>query len=193
MPLIAASEYFMKLLFTISIFVQFSTIAQVTLMPRELTDNLSMKVPLELSQEPPTLQRTTSTTLASFISRDRRSDLSINKSQLRWSEADEELLSQFYKANILNIYDQVDMMREGVKEINGRKFIVFEFTGQVVDEPNAFKTAKRRSDYTYIQYAIVEDGILIFRFTSSARTKNYWQSAIQEAMDSVAFKEGKRK
>jgi len=151
-----------------------------------------MKVPLELKQEPPTLQRTTSTTLASFVSQDRRSDLSVNKSQLRWSEADEELLSQFYKANILNIYDQVDMIQEEIKAINGRKFIVFEFAGQVVDAPNAFKEAKRRSDYTYIQYAIVENGILIFRFTSSARMKNYWQSAIQEAMDSVEIIEGEK-
>ena len=181
------------LLFSILFFVGLLSFAQPMLTPREVTDEISMKVPLELNQEPPTLQRSTSTTLAMFISRDRRSDLSVNKSQLRWSEADEELLSQFYKANILNIYDQVDMIQEEIKEINGQKFIVFEFSGQVVDEPNAFKEAKRRSDYTYIQYAIVEDGILVFRFTTSGRLKNYWQEAIRKSMDSVEMKEGKKK
>ncbi len=166
--------------------------AQTELIPYEVTDEISMKVPFSLKQEAATLQRTTSTTLANFVSDGRQSDLSINKSQLRWREADEELLSQFYKANILNIYDQVVMITEEIKEIKGRKFIVFEFSGQIMDEPNSFKEAKRRSDYTYIQYTIVEDGILIFRFTSSDRMKNSWQEAIRESMDSVNIKEGRK-
>ena len=181
-----------SLLFSILFFRLLVSISQPLLILRELADNITMNVPLELKQEPPTLQRTTSSMLAIFVSQDRRSDLSVNKSQLRWSEADEELLSQFYKANILNIYDQVDMIQEEIREINGRTFIVFEFSGQILDEPNAFIEAKRRSDYTYIQYLIVEDGILIFRFTSSNRQKNYWQSAIREAMDSVMIKDKKK-
>ncbi|MCP4457434.1 MAG: hypothetical protein GY816_05315 [Cytophagales bacterium] len=181
-----------RLLFLVSFFIHSLSQAQVALIPRELTDDISMKIPLELKQEPSILQRTTSTTLDLFMSQDRRSDLSVNKSQLRWIEADEELLSQFYKANILNIYDQVDMIQEEIKEVNGKKFIVFEFVGQVIDEPNAFKEAKRRSDYTYIQYLVVDDGILIFRFTTSSRLKNYWQEAIQKAMESVVIEESKK-
>jgi len=181
------------ILFSILVLIQLSSYAQLMLVPMKLTDEISMKIPSKLRQEPPTLQRTTSTTLAMFVSRDRRSDFTLNKSQLRWAEADEELLSQFYKANILNIYDQVDMITEEIKEINGRKFIIFEFSGTVIDEPNAFITAKKRSDYTYIQYSIVEDGILIFRFTSSVVMKNHWQEAINEAMNSVRVQEGKKK
>ena len=166
--------------------------AQPVLIEREVTDEILMKIPLKLKQEPPTMQRSQSTTLANFVSDDRQSDLSVNRSELRWSQADEELLSQFYKANILNIYDQVEMIQEEIIAINGRKFIIFEFSGQVVDEPNAFKAAKRRSDYTYIQYAIVSDGILIFRFTSSSQMTNYWKESIREAMNSVEIKEAKR-
>lgn len=181
-----------SLLFSTLFFSLLLSQAQPVLIPREVTDEISMKVPLKLKEEPPTLQRSQSTTLANFISDDRRSDLSVNRSELRWSQADEELLSQFYRANILNIYDRVDMIQEEIRAINGRKFIVFEFSGQIVDEPNAFKEAKRRSDYTYIQYAIVEDGILIFRFTSLAQLTNYWQESIRKAMDSVEIEEAKR-
>lgn len=181
-----------RFLFSISFFGLFISQGQPLLIQRKLTDDLLMHVPLELKQKPLTRQRTTSATLAIFMSQDRQSNLAINKSQLRWDEAEEELLSQFYKANILNMYDQVDMIQEGVKQINGRKFIVFEFSGQVVDEANPFKEIRKRLDYTYIQYTIVEDGILIFRFASSARLKNYWQATIGKAMDSVEIKEDKK-
>lgn len=182
------------LLFSILFFVGLLSSAQLALVPRKITDEFSMKVPLDLRQEPPTFQRTTSITLATFMSQDRKSDLSVSKSQLRWSEADGELLGQFYKANILNLYDHVNMIQEGIKEINGREFIVFEFSGQIVDEPNVFQKAKQRSDYTYIQYAIVEDGIVIFRFTTGSRLKNYWQEAIRKSMNSVEMKKvGKKK
>ena len=174
-----------SLLFSILFFGLLVCRAQPVLIPRDVTNEISMKVPLQLKQEPPTFQRFQSTTLANFISADRRSDLSVNKSALRWSQADEELLSQFYKANILNIYDQVEMIQEEIRTINGRKFIIFEFSGQVVDEPNAFKEAKRRSDYTYIQYTIVSDGILVFRFTSTAQMTDYWQDSIRASMNSV--------
>ena len=181
-----------SLLFSALFFSLLFSQAQPVLIPREVTDDISMKVPLKLRQEPPTLQRSQSANLANFVSDDLRSDLSVNRSKLRWIQADEVLLSQFYKANILNIYDQVVMIQEEIRAINGRKFIIFEFSGQIVDEPNAFKAAKRRSDYTYIQYAIVSDGILIFRFTSSAQMTNHWKEAIREAMNSVEIEEEKR-
>jgi hypothetical protein len=167
--------------------------AQPVVVDTEISETILMKVPQELKSYPPTIQRTTSPALAVFESNDHQTDLSVNKSQLRWAAADASLLSQFYKANILNLYDQVEMISEGIREQDGREFIYFEFTGQMIDEDNAFMAAKKRFDYTYIQYVIEADGVLIFRFTSPGFRKAYWQESVKEIMETVAFRNGKRK
>lgn len=167
--------------------------SQPRLQKAEIAEGISMLVPEELRRTPPTMQRSTSPALAIFNSRDGQTDLGVNQAQLRWGASDVNLLSQFYKANILNLYDNVTMHDEGIKEIGGRQFITFEFTGTIVDEENAFSSSRKKSDYTYIMYTINESGVLIFRFTSPARRRSYWQKSVREIMSSVEFKEGRKK
>jgi hypothetical protein len=163
------------------------------LTPQVIADRIILNVPAELKEQPPTMQRGTSPALGIFVSTDQLTDLTVNKSSLRWSAADAVLLSQFYKANILNLYDQVDMIQEGIREVDGRQVIYFEYTGQIVDEPNAFVEAKKRFDYTYIQYVIEDDGVLIFRLSAPGIRQRYWQNAAREIMENVQIKEPKRK
>lgn len=167
--------------------------AQPKLTTQQITDEISMLVPDELTRTPQAIQRTTSPALAVFNSRDGQVDLGINMAQLRWSANDIDLLSQFYKANILNLYDEVQMHQEGIQEINGRKYIVFEFSGILVDQPTAFSERKQQNDYTYIMYQVNADGVLIFRFTCPQNMMRYWKAPVQEIMQSVAFKESKKK
>lgn len=167
--------------------------AQPVLSDTQISETVLMKVPQELKSQPPTIQRTTSPALAVYVSTDQQTDLSVNKSQLRWAAADASLLSQFYKANILNLYDQVEMISEGIRNQGDKEFIYFEFSGQIIEEDNAFMAAKKRFDYTYIQYVIENDGVLIFRFTSPGARKSYWQAAVHEIMESVSLKPEKKK
>jgi hypothetical protein len=159
----------------------------------EVADQILIQVPVELKEQPPTIQRGTSPALAIYVSDDQQTDLTINKSSLRWSAADAVLLSQFYKANILNLYDQVDMIQEGIREMDGLQVIFFEYSGKILEEPNAFMEVKKRFDYTYIQYAIQEDGVLIFRLSTPGMLQRYWQNAAREIMENVQIKEPKRK
>lgn len=158
-----------------------------------INEEISMLVPNELQRTPPVLQRSTSLALATFNSRDGDIDLGINQAQLRWGASDLSLLSQFYKANILNLYDNVSMHDEGIKEIDGKQFIVFEFTGTFVDEANAFSATKQKSDYTYIMYTVNDSGVLVFRFTAPARTRSYWQRTVREIMGSISFNQKRKK
>lgn len=167
--------------------------AQPVLVDQLITETILLKVPQELTLQQPTMQRNTSPALAIFESSDHQTDLSVNKSQLSWAASDAALLSQFYKANILNLYDQVEMFSEGIREQDGKEFIYFEFAGQIIEEDNAFMAAKKRFDYTYIQYLIQDDGVLIFRFTSPGFKKAYWQESVGEIMGSIAFKPSKKK
>lgn len=167
--------------------------AQPVLVDQLIDETILFKVPQEMKAQPPTIQRTTSPALAIYTTPDQQTDLTINKSQLRWGMADASLLSQFYKANILNLYDQVEMISEGIREQDGNEYIYFEYVGQIVDEPNAFAAVKKTNDYTYIQYLIQEDGILIFRFTCPNFRRNYWQNSVHEIMENIEFKIAKRK
>ncbi len=181
---------YLSLLFLLSSAFSF---AQPQLITQEIGDEISMLVPAELTRANPAMQRSTSPALAMFITTDGQTDLAVNYAQLRWGEADPKLLSQFYKANILNLYDQVNMLDEGIKEINGRAYIYFEFSGDIVDEPNAFAAERKSSDYTYIMYTIQDNGVLIFRFTSPASRMNYWRRPVAEVMQSITFSQGKKR
>ncbi len=167
--------------------------AQSPLSSKQLTDRITMKVPGELRNVAPTMQRNTSPTLAMFVSRDGETELALNKSQLRWSSSDIQLLQQFYKANILNLYDQVNMIDEGIREISGRQFIYFEYTAEIHSRPNAFKRQTRQSSYNFIQYTVDNDGVLIFRFNCKINRQPYWQDVIRKSMKSIEFVEKKRK
>lgn len=168
-------------------------LAQPRLQKVDINEEISMAVPTDLKRSTPVMQRTTSPSIANFYSQDGQVDLGINMAQLRWSANDTELLSQFYKANILNLYDNVQMHDEGMKEINGRHYIVFEFSGTIVDEGNAFSETKQKSDYTYIMYNVSPQGVLIFRFTSPRRIRSRWQKTVREMMASVEISEKKKK
>jgi hypothetical protein len=165
--------------------------AQHFLVMKEITKEISMGVPFELKPEPASRLRTTSETLALFMTGDFKTDLSVTKFKQQWSHSDEELLYQFYKANILNLHDHVQMHEEGFREVNGKRFLVFEFTGTIVDKSNTFKEAKKVSAYNYVMYAIEGDGILAFRFTCPADRQSYWQKIVRESMASVKFAKSK--
>ena len=184
----------MKPIFTLLLsLLSLQSIGQIRLVEEEIVEGISMLVPIELSRTPQSNQRATSLSLAVFNSQDGRTDLGINKAQLKWSNTDIELLSRFYKANILNLYDHVTMHDEGIKEINGNKFIIFELSGTFVDEGNAFSGSKQNSDYTYLMYSVRKDGILIFRLTCPLNRRRYWQKTTREIMNSVTITEGKKK
>lgn len=167
-------------------------IGQPRLVKHEITEAISLLVPENLQRTPPVLQRSTSETLANFNSRDGQADLGINQAQLKWASDDLDLLNQFYKANILNLYDEVKMHEEGIKTIDGKKFLVFEFSGTLLDEGNAFAAPTSKSDYTYIMYHVNASGVLIFRFTSPMKQRSTWQKSVKEMMESVTIKTPKK-
>ncbi|MEQ9423441.1 MAG: hypothetical protein RJQ09_03405 [Cyclobacteriaceae bacterium] len=115
-------------------------------------------------------------------------DLTINQNPSRWRETDIEILKDFYKSNILSLYDDVVFTKEEVAEIRGRKYAVFEFISTTAGDESSFRNKGSVRKYTYIQYTVYNGTTLIFNFTSSARAKNQWSSVVPEIMESVALK-----
>jgi hypothetical protein len=59
-------------------------------------------------------------------------DLSVNKAVTRWGEDDYEIMKSFYKSTIMGLYSEVQFITEEIRQIDGRKFVAFEFIGRVI-------------------------------------------------------------
>jgi len=125
--------------------------------------------------------------LAMHTSMDGEVSLGVNYNRMQWKEGDEALLHDFYKASILSMFDKVTFIQDEVREINGKKFAVFEFIGLLQSE-NAF-SSKSSESYSYIQYTLHNNQVLLFNFGCKKRLMNQWQSIAREIMESVKVKE----
>lgn len=61
--------------------------------------------------------------LALYSDPSRLIDFGVNRSYSRWQESDLEMMAEFYKASIAELYDKVTILSEGIKEVNGHRFV----------------------------------------------------------------------
>ena len=126
--------------------------------------------------------------LAMHSTVDREVDLGINWNPMRWTSSDNEMVYGFYKASIQSMFDNVEFIQDEIKEVNGKKFIVFEFVSTLKSE-NAFSGTKSSRYYTYIQYTSYNNQVLLFNFGCKARLMSTYQSVAKDIMNSVKIDE----
>ncbi|MEO9485720.1 MAG: hypothetical protein ABJG47_19850 [Ekhidna sp.] len=126
--------------------------------------------------------------LAMHSTLDREVDLGINWNPMRWTSDDNETVYGFYKASIQSLFDNVEFIQDGIKEINGKKFVVFEFVSALKSD-NAFSGSKSSRYYTYIQYTSYNNQVLLFNFGCKARLMKTYQSVAKDIMSSVIIDE----
>jgi hypothetical protein len=126
--------------------------------------------------------------LAAYTNEERTVDFSVNISATQWPDADLKLSQQFFKASLLNMFDRVEIIDEGIKEVNKRKFIAFEFESRV----NGNRREQQQKDpilkYTYIQYLIEPGRTLVFSFNCPRRMKDEWQETARKMMAGLVVK-----
>ena len=168
------------------------TEAQVRLERTKVTKEISMKVPVGFipMSEADLIRKYVSARkpIAMYTDAGRQTDLGINETSNTWSSNDLEILKDFYKANILNLFTKVRFVQEDLRTIGDRQFVIFEFVSTISDEESAFGNASSTSKYTYIQYTIKDDKILLFNFTCPARDQTIWQETAKEIMESVRIR-----
>ena len=128
--------------------------------------------------------------LAAYTGPNQQVAFGLNVSNTRWQAGDLEMLKDFYRASVLELYDEVDFIKEGIEEINGKSFAVFEFVSVVRPDEDDMSITNRKPirQYTYIQYTIHNDKTWVFDFSVPARAQNEWQATAQEMMSSVRMK-----
>lgn len=172
-------------------FSHFAT-AQISVTRQKVTKDISMEVPesfIPMSQSELIGKYVSSRTpIAMYTSEDRNIDLGINETSSAWAGDDLPILQAFYKANIANLFTEVEFLQEEIREIGGRPFIVFEFISKITDEGSTFGGNSSISKYTYIQYTLRNNKVLLFNFTCPLRARPQWQETAQRMMESVRIK-----
>lgn len=126
--------------------------------------------------------------LAAYTNEERAVDFSVNISATQWPDANAEVAKGFFKASLMNMFDRVEMMSEGVYEVNKKKYIYFEFQSRVNGNPRQEGFADAVVKYTYIQYLVEPGRTLVFSFNAPARVKSEWQEIAQQMMKAVKVK-----
>jgi hypothetical protein len=126
--------------------------------------------------------------LAAFTNNERLVDFSVNISATQWPDADLEMASKFFKASLMNMFDKVEIISEGIRDIKGKKFIYFEFESRV----NGNKANEGLTDpvlkYSYLQYLVEKNRTIVFSFNSPKRQREEWQETASAIMKSIRVK-----
>ena len=126
--------------------------------------------------------------LAAYTDVERLVDFSVNISATQWPDRDLTVAKQFFKASLINMFDRVDMIEEGVHKVGNKEMIFFEFDSRV----NGNKKQEGQTDpvlkYTYIQYLIEPGQTTVFSFNCPKRMKEDWQDTARQMMKSIKVK-----
>jgi hypothetical protein len=99
-----------------------------------------------------------------------------------------EMAQKFFKSGVTNLFDRVDILDEGIHEVNKKKLIFFEFESRVNGNRMTLGEQQPVFRYSYIQYLVEPDRTLVFSFNCPKATKEDWQTMVRKMMKSLKIK-----
>jgi hypothetical protein len=126
--------------------------------------------------------------IAMYTSTDALADFGVNINSSQWASDDYDVLRQFYRSGIFNLYDDVDFYRDTIQVINDRPFISFEFRGTLYGKEGSFRGNQSLSKYVYISYTLKDDRIMLFNFSAPYAIRNQWRQNVDKMMQSIQIK-----
>lgn len=140
--------------------------------------------------------------LGAFTSPNGQVDFIVSERPSTFQPADLNVLKSFYRSSLISKFSEVNFIREEVKQINNRNYIVFEFTSTMRDEERRTNKLAPIRRYTLVQYTIVPEKekvkdknardkdnvsgkLLVFTFNSPISLKEAWQETAHKIMQSI--------
>ena len=178
----------MKRLFILLLFI-ICGFAPPKLVKTKLAEGITVLLPsdwrpmdgLDFSERYPSVRAP----LAAYTNNERLVDFSVNISATQWPDADIALAKSFFKASLLNTFDKVDMIGEGIRENHGKKFIYFEFNSRINGSRKEEGMNNPVLRYSYVQYLIEPGKTRVFSFSCPQRMQQEWQETARKMMLSV--------
>lgn len=169
-----------------------TSVNQPRLVKIKVTDDISVSLPkawkpmdaLDFTERYPSVRAP----LAAYTNDERTVDFSVNISATRWPDANLEIASQFFKASIRNMFDRVEMLEEGIREVNGKSFVYFKFESRVNGTKNQVGNTDPVLRFTYLQYLIQPQRTVVFSFNCPRREREQWEKTSDAMMKSIKIK-----
>jgi hypothetical protein len=123
--------------------------------------------------------------LLAYSSPSGSSDITVavgNSNKNPWKDGDLKLMAEFQKANILQLFTNVNMIQEKMVKVKGQNFAVFEFISEVKEKG---KPALKK--YHHIRYTIRKGNVLIISFICPESERPVYESTAKDVMESVRF------
>ncbi len=162
---------------------------QSKLVKTKISDNIMARLPSDFYLLPPEELQSKSVSyrmpIAYYTNPEKEIDFSVNNSASKWQGSNIDLIREFYKSNIMNLFDDVKILHEDIVTINNREFIVFEFYGTILPGESLFRQENPDRKYFYIQYTVKENQILIFTFIAPGNKKEQWEGTASAIMQSI--------
>lgn len=181
----------MRSFYLIALLLSTSFVSGQKMVTAKIGEEITLKIPAEFvsmsNQDRMNKIASSKVPLAQYSSLEQDVTLGVNDNFMQWTKDDTQTVYGFYKASVQALFDDIEFIQDTVKTINGREFIVFEFTS-VVKSSNTFSSGKSSRNYTYIQYTSYNDQVLLFNFGCPARLKYDWEGIAEEIMSSVKIK-----
>ena len=167
----------------------FEARAQKKLTKQKIGDDVTMKVPVSFipMNDDDMWQRVASSrkSLALYTDLNRLVELGVNRSYSVWREGDYQLMFDVYKSSILELFDEVEFIKEEITTIRKQQFVVFEFVSRIKsDEGSSVPVVK----YSYLQYTLHNGQTIVFSFSCPEFQKEKWQKTTNLIMNSVVVK-----
>jgi hypothetical protein len=105
-----------------------------------------------------------------------------NSNKNPWKDRDLKLMAQFQKANIMQLFTNVNMLQEKMVKVKGQQYAVFEFVSEVKEKG---KSPIRK--YHHLRYTIRKGNMLVFSFICPESERSLQETTAGQVMDSVRF------
>lgn len=126
--------------------------------------------------------------IGAYTNPDHEIDFSVNISATAWPDTNLEMAQKFFKSGVMNMFDRVEIISEGIQEVNGKKLIYLEFESRIKGDRSTLGNAEPILKYSYLEYWVDPSRTVVFSFNCPARLKSDWQSTAGKIMKSVKIK-----
>ena len=158
----------------------------------KISDQITVMLPedfvpmgdLDFSQRYPSVRKP----VGAYTNPDHEVDFIVNISATSWPDGNLEMAQKFFKSGVMNLYDRVEILSEGIHEVNGKKLIYLEFESRIRGNQATLGESEAILKYSYLQYWVEPSRTLAFSFNCPVRLKPEWQDTAGKIMRSVKLK-----
>lgn len=180
---------YLRIIVLLIIFISAGSFTDPKLVKTKVAEGITVSLPQnfypmspdDIAQRYPSIRKP----IAAYTNDQRLVDFNINLSASQWRPSDIELAKSFIKASIHNMFDEVKVLQEDIREINGHNYIVFELETKIEGDSKSFSNTQAVRKYSYLQYLLINGKMIVFSFHSPIKLKDRWESVAPEVMNSI--------